>query len=334
MPDNDLDVVVVGASAGGVEALRNLVGALPREFGAPVLIVLHVPSTGSVLPQILDRAGPLRARHAEDGKPLEPGFIYVAPPNCHLVVEYGVAFLNRGPHENGHRPAIDPLFRTAAAAYGEHATGVILSGALDDGTVGLLAIKNAGGATLVQDPEEALYPSMPSNAIAHVRPDYVLPVNDIADTLVRLVEASARRQPQEAAMTDPAPDPSAEKAQPGELTPFSCPECGGSLWELAVGGVSSFRCRVGHAYTIRSLVDRHAHALERALWTSYRALEERAALSRRLARRLSDRGRAESAARFERQAEASAAQADELKRLLDMIEAAPDTEGEKLARAG
>jgi two-component system chemotaxis response regulator CheB len=334
MPDNDFDVVVVGASAGGVEALTNLTRALPVDFGAAVLVVLHVPSSGSVLPDILDRAGPLRASHAEDGNPLEPGRIYVAPPNCHLVVEDGLLSLNRGPHENGHRPAIDPLFRTAAAAYGERATGVILSGALDDGTVGLLAIKEAGGTTLVQDPEEALYPSMPSSAIAYVRPDYILRVNDIADTLVRLTQASARRQPQEAVMTDPAPNPSAEGAQPGELTPFSCPDCGGSLWEVGVGGVSSFRCRVGHAYTISSLVDRHAAAVERALWTAYRALEERAALSRRVARRLADGGRAESAARFERQAEASAVQAHELKQLLDVIEAAPDSEVEELAQAG
>ena len=128
MPGSDAKVVVVGASAGGVEALRNLAGALPGDFGAPVLVVLHVPSSGSVLPQILDRAGPLRARHAEDGKPLEPGCIYVAPPNCHLIVEDGVVSLNRGPRENGHRPAIDPLFRTAAAAYGPRAEGVIRYG--------------------------------------------------------------------------------------------------------------------------------------------------------------------------------------------------------------
>jgi two-component system chemotaxis response regulator CheB len=186
MPGNDFDVVVVGASAGGVEALRNLAAALPEDFGAPLLVVLHVPSRGSVLPQILDRAGPLRANHAEDGMPLAPGRIFVAPPNRHLLVADGMVSLGSGPQEHFHRPAIDPLFRTAAAAYGERATGVILSGALDDGTVGLAAIKEAGGATLVQDPEEALYPSMPSNAIAHVGPDYILRVTEIADMLVRL----------------------------------------------------------------------------------------------------------------------------------------------------
>lgn len=334
MPDNDARVVVVGASAGGVEALTHLVRALPEDFAAPVLVVLHVPPSGSVLPQILDRTGPLHARHAEDGTSLEPGRIYVAPPNCHLVVDDGVVSLNRGPHENGHRPAIDPLFRTAAAAYGDRATGVILSGALDDGTVGLFAIKQAGGATVVQDPEEALYPSMPSHAIAYVQPDYILRIDEIADTLVRLTTASARSQPKEAVMIDPAPNPSAEHAQPGELAPISCPDCGGSLWEVDVGGVSSFRCRVGHAYTINSLVDRHGEAVERALWTAYRALEERAAMSRRVGRRLADRGRTESARRFERQAEVAARQADELKRILDVIEAAPEIEGEVLAQAG
>jgi len=335
MPGSDAEVVVVGASAGGVEALRKLARALPPDFGAPVLVVLHVPSSGSVLPQILDRAGPLRARHAEDGEPLEPGCIYVAPPNCHLILEDGVVSLNRGPRENGHRPAIDPLFRTAAAAYGPRAAGVILSGALDDGTVGLFAIKQAGGATLVQDPEEALYPSMPSHAISYVQPDYVQSVNDIADTLVRLTTASTRDQPKEAVMTiDAAPNPSAEDAQPGELTPFSCPDCGGSLWEVDVGGVSSFRCRVGHAYSINSLVDKEAEAVERALWTAYRALEERAAISRRVARRLAESGRHDSSGRFERQADASAHQADELKRILDLIEEAPEIESEELAQAG
>jgi two-component system chemotaxis response regulator CheB len=335
MPDNGSKVVVVGASAGGVEALTNLVRALPADFAAPVLVVLHVPATGaSVLPQILSRAGALPARHAQDGNPLESGCIYVAPPNCHLLVQDGTASLTRGPRENGHRPAIDPLFRTAAAAYGDHATGVILSGTLDDGTVGLFAIKEAGGATLVQDPDEALYPSMPSNAIAYVQPDFILSVNDIADTLVRLITAPTRRQPEEAVMIDPAPDPSAEQAQPGDLTPFSCPDCGGSLWETNAGQVSSFRCRVGHAYTINSLVARHGDAVERALWTAYRALEKRAGLSRRVARRLADRGRADPAARFQRQADASARQAEQLKRILDVIEAAPDAEGEELAQAG
>jgi two-component system, chemotaxis family, protein-glutamate methylesterase/glutaminase len=211
MSDTGCDVVVVGASAGGVEALTNLVRALPGDFGAPVLVVLHIPATGaSVLPQILSRAGPLHARHAEDGEPLERGCIYVAPPNCHLLVQQGTATLTRGPLENGVRPAINPLFRTAAAAYGDHAAGVILSGSLDDGALGLFAIKAAGGTTLVQDPEEALYPSMPSNAITYARPDYILSINEIAETLVRLTTAPARCQRREAVMINPAPDASVD----------------------------------------------------------------------------------------------------------------------------
>jgi len=193
MPAGDCDVVVVGASAGGVEALSILARHLPAGFGVPVLVVLHVSPTGiSVLPDILDRSGRLRARHAEDGARLEPGCIYVAPPNHHLLVADGKASLTTGPAENGHRPAIDPLFRAAAAAYGARAAGVVLSGALADGTAGLLAIKRAGGATLVQDPREALYPSMPSSAIAHVQPDYVLGVREIAEQLSRLAEGRRR----------------------------------------------------------------------------------------------------------------------------------------------
>jgi two-component system chemotaxis response regulator CheB len=325
MPDNGCDVVVVGASAGGVEALRTFVRTLPADFPAPVMIVLHVPASGlSVLPDILDRAGPLPSSHAVDGETLEEGHVYVAPPNSHLLVDGNRLLLTKGPRENGHRPAVDPLFRSAAATHGHRAAGVVLSGTLDDGTVGLLAIKQAGGATLVQDPLEALYPSMPSSAIAYVEPDYVLPIADLVDTLVRLTAGSPVHDRKKRPVRDPAPDPAAEDAQPGALAPFSCPDCGGALWETDEGGVASYRCRVGHAFTMNSLVVRHADVVDRALWTAYRALEERAAMSRRVARRLGERGRRESASRFERQADESARHAQELKAVLDGVEAALD----------
>jgi two-component system, chemotaxis family, protein-glutamate methylesterase/glutaminase len=191
MPDNGCSIVVVGASAGGVEALQRFVRALPAPFSAPILVVLHASPTGrSYLPEILTRAGVVPAEHARDGAHLEPGHIYIAPPDTHLVVADSVMTLANGPRENGHRPAIDPLFRTAAAAYDSHVAGVILSGTLDDGTAGLFSVKEAGGATLVQDPDDALYRDMPLNAIAYVAPDYVQSVEAIVDTLVRLTASN------------------------------------------------------------------------------------------------------------------------------------------------
>ena len=187
MPDGGCTMVVVGASAGGVEALQRFARALPADFAAPIMVVLHASPTGkSYLPEILSRAGAVPAVHATDGAGVEPGRIYIAPPDEHLVLGDGVMTLAKGPRENGHRPAIDPLFRTAAAAYDSHVAGVILSGTLDDGTVGLSCVKKAGGATLVQDPDDALYRDMPLNAIAYVRPDYVQSVEELVDTLVRL----------------------------------------------------------------------------------------------------------------------------------------------------
>jgi two-component system chemotaxis response regulator CheB len=330
MPESGCSVVVVGASAGGVEALQRFAHALPADFPVPILVVLHAsPLSRSYLPEILTRAGRLPATHARDDTPMESGHIYIAPPDSHLMVMDGRLALAQGPRENGHRPAIDPLFRTAATAYDSHVAGVILSGTLDDGTVGLHCVKEAGGATLVQDPDDALYRDMPSNAIAYVHPDYVQPVEDLVDTLVRLT-ASGRVPggrnggtvaPDE--LSDAAPAPSAEIAQPGDVMTFSCPECGGTLWETEAGGTTSYRCRVGHAYTLNNLLVRHGETVERALWTAYRALEERAAMSRRVGRRLADRGRVESAERFERQADISAERAAELKQVLDAFQADP-----------
>ena len=335
MPDNGCDVVVVGASAGGVEALSAFVRLLPAEFAAPIVVVLHVPATGmSVLPDILDRAGALPARHAVDGERLEPGTIYVAPPDCHVVLADRRITLDRGPRENGHRPAIDPLFRSAAAAYAGRSAGVVLSGTLDDGTAGLLAIKSNGGTTLVQDPEEALYSSMPASAIRHVDPDYVLPLGDLVQVVARLAATEEEHAVERGPAAVTAPDAVAGDGSRGELVPFSCPDCGGSLWATSHGALETFRCRVGHAFTFNSLAARHADTLEGALWTAYRALEERAAMSQRVARRLRASGRLESAQLFEQQEVESRRQAGRLKRILDDSEAAPDAEGAEAGEAG
>ena len=309
MPDHD--IVVVGASAGGVEALTNLVGSLPADLPASVFVVLHVPATGSsALPDILTRHGPLPASHAKDGEPIEQRRIYVAPPDHHLLLRAGHVHLARGPRQNGHRPAVDPLFRSAAWEYATRVAGVVLSGALDDGTAGLLAIKSRGGIAIVQHPEESLYPGMPNNAIEHVEIDHVLPAAGIAETLARLTG-------------EPVPEPAGpvsdemkaevelegfsmeaiEGGHPGRPSGFSCPDCNGVLWEIQEGGLVRFRCRVGHAWSPESLLTQQSESLEAALWVALRTLEERAALASRLAEPARRRGHRITATRFEEQAE-------------------------------
>ena len=184
------DAIVVGASAGGVQALQALVSQLPPEFPASILVVLHMmTSATSVLHNILDRAGPLGATQARDGDRLERGHVYVAPPDFHMLLRASAIHLSGGPRENGHRPAIDPLFRSAARAFGPRVIGVILSGTLDDGTDGLRLIKELGGGTVVQDPADAAYGSMPESAIRHVAPDRVVPLAEIGATLAAMVDA-------------------------------------------------------------------------------------------------------------------------------------------------
>ena len=194
------DIVVVGASAGGVESLIRLVRGLPEDFEGSLFVVLHVPPSGSVLPSILSRAGPLRAEHAVDGEPIEPRRIYVAPPDSHLILKRDAVRVERGPRENGHRPAIDPLFRSAARTFGPRVAGVVLSGSRDDGTAGLSAIKVRGGLTIAQDPAEALYPAMPLSAIEYVDPDCVLPIEEIAQLVATV--ARGRTESQEEPMDD------------------------------------------------------------------------------------------------------------------------------------
>ena len=261
------DVIVIGASAGGVEALQTIARALPVRLHASVFIVLHIPPQGpSLLPHILSRVAPLPAHQPADGERLQQGHIYVAPPDHHLLVETDCVRVVRGPHENRTRPAIDPLFRSAARAFGPRVIGLVCTGALDDGTSGLQAIKARGGITVVQDPAEAVYPSMPLSAIRNVAVDYVLPLAEIGPLLARLVAEPA---PDEAGF--PAPrdmaveiqlaegdmDPINAQTIPGTPSVFACPECHGTLFEVQDGELLRFRCRVGHAFSAESMEAEH-----------------------------------------------------------------------------
>ena len=307
------NVIVVGASAGGVEALLSLVRLLPPDLPAAVGVALHTPENSpSVLPSILSRHGKLRAEHATDEDALQHGRIYVAPPGRHLLVKRRTVRTVNGPHENGHRPAVDPLFRTAARAHGRHAIGVILSGTLDDGTAGLWAVKRLGGAALVQDPKEALFDGMPTSAIAHIDVDFVGTVDAIADELVRRTSQLAQDTTEEnvtdegdevldaVEMDRGSSDSDLWNAAP---SPYTCPECHGSLYEIKDGTLVRYRCRTGHAYSPETLASEQTHSIEEALFTALRALEENVALLRRLHERAIGRGQERSAARFLSQAE-------------------------------
>jgi two-component system, chemotaxis family, protein-glutamate methylesterase/glutaminase len=319
MPDHG--IVVVGASAGGVEALADLAGSLTSDLPAAVFVVLHLPAAGtSALPEILRRQGRLPAAHVKDGEPIRPGRIYVAPPDHHVLVRTGHVHLSRGPRENGHRPAVDPLFRSAAREYGTRVIGLVLSGALDDGTAGLLAIKSRGGVAVVQDPADALYPGMPGNALEHVEVDHVLAAASMGELLARLV-ADPAEPPTDAAPSDMRVEvemegfslEAMEGGHPGRPSGFSCPDCHGVLWQIRDGGLERYRCRVGHAWSPQSLLTQQSEALEAALWVALRSLEERAALARRLAEPARRRGYSITATRFEEQA-AEAQQAARLVR--------------------
>ena len=277
-------VIVVGASAGGVEALRSLVAGVPADFTAPICVVMHTsPESPGILGEILARAGRLPAATARNLEPLRPGRIYVAPPDCHLLLEPGRLRVTKGPRENRFRPAIDPLFRSAAQVFGPAAIGVVLTGDLDDGVAGLWAIKKLGGIAIVQDPAEALFPSMPQHAVDYVAPDYVVPLARIVTVLERLTTSS----PGEAgdihvpdymnvelniAKEDNPVDAGLQRI--GDPSSFACPECHGVLLKLKQEGRLRFRCHTGHAYSVTSLMAAISEGVEHSLWTAIRALEE------------------------------------------------------------
>ncbi|MBW4424154.1 MAG: chemotaxis protein CheB [Nostoc desertorum CM1-VF14] len=310
----EYNIIVVGASAGGVEALTYLVKNLPPDLNAAVIIVLHVSSNGtSVLPKILSRASNLPVSHAQDGEAIVHGWIYVAPPDYHLLVEPGYLRLTRGPKENRHRPAIDTLFRTAARTYEQRVIAVLLTGMLDDGTAGLIAVKMRGGVAIVQNPDDAMYPDMPRNAIENVENiDHILPLSDIPSTLVALVNRPMEVEPEESVPSKMEFESKIaqlnleavenESDRPGKPSTFGCPDCGGILWELEEGNLLRFRCRTGHAFSAGTLLATQSDKLEDALWIAFRALEEKASLSHRMASRMEARNQTLAAERFKEEA--------------------------------
>jgi two-component system, chemotaxis family, protein-glutamate methylesterase/glutaminase len=306
MPNKD--IVVVGGSAGGLEALKTIASGLPEDLPASVFVVLHsAAESPGLIAEILDRAGALAVAHGTDGERIERGRIYVAPPDRHLVLEPGIVRLTYGPKENRFRPAVDPLFRSAAGVYGPRAVGVILSGGLDDGSAGLLAIKQLGGTAVVQDPSDARSPSMPASALSTVRVDHTVPAEDIAPLLVRLAATDADEQREVPAPSEleveiriaMGEDAIASGVQRlGKPSSYACPACHGVLLQMTEGELLRFRCHTGHAYSIESLLAEIEDAVEEALWFAVRAVDESALFMRQITRHLATNHRDEGAGRF------------------------------------
>jgi two-component system chemotaxis response regulator CheB len=316
-------VVGVGASAGGLDALLRIVRLLPANLPVAICIVLHVPATGrSLLGAILNRQSDFDVRVAEDGESLQPGRAYVAPPDRHLTVADGRLELGRGPKENGVRPAVDPMLRSLAAAYGEHAVAVILSGALGDGSTGALVVKQSGGAVIVQDPDDAAVPSMPESAIRAVGDvDAVLTATEIGEELTRLAGATVEIGG-EVAMNPGDVLALGPDRPSGPPSPFTCPECHGPLWEVSEGDLVRYRCRVGHGYSEDSMIIEQGSTVEAALWSALEALEERAEfLSRVSARHGEERPRLHN--RFAGAAEDARDRAELIRRALGIRGEAP-----------
>jgi two-component system chemotaxis response regulator CheB len=327
-------VVAIGASAGGVAALQHLVRHLDPALSAPVLIVLHIGAHPSILPELLEKCGTMPVAHAKDGEVIRPGRIYVAPPDHHMLVEDGAIHLTRGPKEHHTRPAIDPLFRSVALAYGSRAIGVVMTGWGDDGTAGLQAIKSCGGLAFVQSPAEAEQPSMPMSALQYCQIDQTFKVGELT-----LMLESILGDPSRDATITTRPDyvihehqmflskghPMEHLKAIGKPSSYVCPDCNGGLWEIDGARPRRFRCHTGHAYTLRSLQEAQADETDTALWNAMRGLEEKEMLLREVAEQNLDEGNAQEAARLQVLAHSVAGHAALLRELIEREEATPRT---------
>jgi len=327
MPQSTQRLIAIGASTGGIEALKVLVAGLPANFPAAIAIVNHIaPDSPGYLPEILSQAGRLPADNARDGEPIRAGRIYVAPPDRHLLVRPGYLTLSQSARENRARPAIDPLFRSAAVAYGNRAIGVVLTGALDDGTAGLAAIKGCSGLAVVQDPVDAAMPSMPESALRHVIVDHVVPLREMALLLVKLVEEDPPRDLREIAAIKREIEmelkfavgemSGAKITELGEPSLFTCPECHGMLVELHGKLPLRYRCHTGHAFTAANLVAALRENNESSLWSTIRSFQEMAALLRHIAEHAGDRQQANLSSELERHAAEAERQAGQLRAVL------------------
>lgn len=278
------DIIVIGASAGGYDALSEVLKMLPHDFPGSIIVVNHMSasSTGAGLVSYLTKFTRLPCKLAEDGEDLQYGKVYVAPADYHTLLSPEKIIVVRGPRENKFRPGIDPLFRSAAVAYSSRVIGIILTGMLEDGTVGMKAIKDCGGTTIVQEPEEAAFPDMPLTVQKSIKVDYTLSLIEIGNILIELVNKPASNHveiPDELKLENEVAirflTGNSIVQQLGKVSPFVCPDCGGSLWQKDVGDSVQFRCHSGHSYDINNLLLRKSEGLEESFWISLRLLEEK-----------------------------------------------------------
>lgn len=306
-------IIVVAASAGGLEPLRVMLSQLPADLPASVLVVLHVPATGGrSLPRILDRSGPLPASAAVDGERVQAGRVYVAPPDRHLLLIEDTMRLSHGPRQNGVRPAADPLFRSAALHAGPRAVAVVLSGTLDDASLGSATVERYGGRVVVQDPEDADYASMPSNAISATANADVVPVANLAKHVTRLAAGAATLSSPELSRADEELAAEIDGLLAGTVqtntatrshSSFICPECGGPLYQAKEERAETYDCLVGHRWAPQALVDHQSQSGERALWLAVRLLEERGRLLAGMADAARERGHTATLKQFSKAAE-------------------------------
>lgn len=314
---------MIGGSAGGLPALFDVVRHLPAHLRAAICVAIHMsPYSPGKLPEIVERRTELPCLFAADGQPIQSGHIYFAPVDRHLLIDGSKLRVSHGPRENGFRPAVDPLFRTAARSFGERVAGIVLSGSLGDGSYGLALIKRAGGVTIIQDPDEAIVPSMPLSAQKGVEIDHIVSAAEMAPLIVKLSNARPEGGAAMAANASSRSDPVDHGEElvngppPGDLTPLTCPECGGSLWEQHDNHQIHYRCHVGHGYGEESLVQHHSQHVEAALWTALRVLEEHAVLQERMSLRAESQRLSAAAQQFHERAEDSRRQATTLRKVL------------------
>jgi two-component system, chemotaxis family, protein-glutamate methylesterase/glutaminase len=318
-------IIVIGASAGGLNAIGEMASQLPPDINAAVFIVLHLSKAalGDILVNRVQRNSLLPCKLAEDREPIKAGNIYIAPPDRHLLVKEDHVLLGHGPTENRFRPSIDVLFRSAAASYGEKTIGVVLTGFLNDGTAGMMAIKSSGGYCLVQDPNEAEYPDMPLSVLETLEVDQVAPLKNMGTAILKIINEA-----KEKGISPPATVVAESKlsersaisieavSKLGKKSLYACPDCGGGLWEIETGKMVHYRCHIGHSYSENDLLIRQIETVENTLWIALRMLEERKLLLQKISRQNKERGLERLGQNYDRQASDIDHHISELKGLL------------------